>query len=176
MDSEDPVTILRVIDKEVTKVKFANFGKVKISTQNKDQKALESLQREKLKISKENPVNKSILLESVDRQMAAVLKDIEQNKFATDIKQLEFLKHNKGKAAAVFSLKDKVIGKKKAAQEQVVIVDPESGNEVYSPEDIKRVSLNFVVNLLKTKEPKDEYADMVATRRQLHYERMSEAI
>ena len=93
--------------------------------------------------------------------MSAALKDIEKNKFTKDLKQLEFMKYNKGKAAAVFSLKDKVIGKKKSPQEPVVIVDPDTGNEVYSPEEIKRVSLKFVVNLLKTKEPKEKYAEMV---------------
>ena len=98
------------------------------------------------------------------------------NKFTKEIKQLESIKQNKGKAAAVFSLKDKVIGKKKTPQEQVVIVDPETGNEVCSPEDIKRVSLNFVVDLLKTKEPKEKYAAMVTERKDLHYKRMEEKI
>ena len=92
------------------------------------------------------------------------------------MKELENIKQNKGKAAAVFSLKDKVIGKKKTPQEQVMIIDPETGKEVYTPKDIKRVSLNFVVDLLKTKKPKDKYTELVAKRKELHYERMLEVI
>ena len=58
---------------------------------------------------------------------------------------------NKGRSAAVFSLKDQVFGNKKASQDAVVLTGPETGIEVHTPEDIKCVSLNYLVNILKTK-------------------------
>ena len=57
----------------------------------------------------------------------------------------------KGKAAAAFSLKDKVLGKSKTKHEAVVIVDPDSGVDFYEPNEIKHVSLECCVNLLKSK-------------------------
>ena len=83
---------------------------------------------------------------------------------------------NKGKAAELFSLRDKILGKRKGTQDQVVINDPETGEDVYTPEEIKKVSLKYLVNLLKTKVPKPEYAEIIAKKKELHYKRMEEEI
>ena len=176
LKNEEPEIILKGIEKELTKVKFASFGKVKVHTKTKDQKKMDNLQTEKLKIIGDNPVNKTFLIESIDKKMSATLKSIEQNKFDKDMNELQRIKYTKGKAAAVFSLKDKVLGKKKTQQEQVVVTDPETGVDVYCPEEIKRVSLNFCVNLLKTKEPKEDYKELIARKKELHYQRMIERI
>ena len=50
MQCDDPDTIYRVVNKELTKIKFTCFGKVKVSTKSKEQKRLESLISEKKKI------------------------------------------------------------------------------------------------------------------------------
>ena len=92
------------------------------------------------------------------------------------MKKLETIHEIKGKAAAVFSLKDRVVGSKKTPQEQVVIIDPKTGNEATDPKEIKRISLEFCLNLLKTMEPKEKYAGIIAKKRELHEERMSEIV
>ena len=176
MNEADPEKILSAIEKELTCVKFASFGKVKVSTKSKDQKVLETLQKEKVQIVKKAPVNKSLIVENIDEKMTSVMKRIETTQHEKDIRSLEHLRNTKGKAASIFALKDKVLGKKKGQQEQVFITNPITGEDVYNPEQIKSVSLSYLTNLLKTKEPKDEYVNIIAMKKTLHYERMLEQV
>ena len=81
---------------------------------------------------------------------------------------LEEIQSNKGKSSAVFNLRDKVLGKKKGTQEQVAVINPETGQYVYTAKEIKQVSLNYCVNLLRKKEPPDEFKDIVANNLLLH--------
>ena len=83
---------------------------------------------------------------------------------------------SKGGEACVFSLKEQILGKKQADQDQVVLTDPVTGKDVYSPEEIKCVSLDYLVSILKTNVPNEKYAEMVAWRKEVHYERMKEII
>ena len=135
--NEQPEKLLKCIEKELTKAKFASFCKVKLSSKTKEQKEMDELQNEKLKTAEEKPANKTVLIEAIDGKMSAVLKNIEKNKFEKEVTELKRMKHSKGKAAAVFALKDKVLGNKKTPREQVVVIDPDTGLEVYSPQEIK---------------------------------------
>ena len=72
------------------------------------------------------------------------MKDFQKDKNEKDVKYLEEMEHSKGNNAAVFALKEKVLGKKKTGQEQVIIIDPATGKEVHKPDEIKKVSLNTV--------------------------------
>ena len=89
--------------------------------------------------------------------MASVLGTIQSNQFSKDIKNLENIKNTRGRAAANFRLKENILGKKKCGQEPVVIVDPETDNEVTTPKAIKNATLKYCVNLLTNREPKPEY-------------------
>ena len=100
--------------------------------------------------------------------MAVVLKNIEIDRLEKDAKYLENLKANKGKAASVFGLCDMVLGKKKVSQDQVVLIDPDTNTEVNTPTDIKRVSLNYIVNLLTKKPPTDAKAELFKARKEQH--------
>ena len=173
---DDSEKVLKAIDKELTRTKFACFGKVKIHSKSKEQKSLENLQMEKLLVNNNPPENHIEIIQSIDQEMATTLKEIERNKLEKDMRQLENLKENKGRAAAVFSLKDKILGKKKVSQDQVVLTDPVTGKDVYTPAEIKRVSLDYLVNILKTEEPSEKYAEEVARRKEVHYERMEEIV
>ena len=86
------------------------------------------------------------------------------------------MKYKNVNSAAVFALKDKIFGKKKCPQEQVVITDPSTGKLVYTPTEIRRVSLDFLMNLLKTQEPEGKYEDIVMNKKELHYQRTLEII
>ena len=79
------------------------------------------------------------------------------------------LRKNKGKSAAIFKVKDALLGKKKVSQDQVAIIDPESGGTVYSPEEIKKVSLQYCVTLLTNRKPKPEYAEIIAFEERIHF-------
>ena len=50
MEDENPETLLKIIDRELTKIKFASFGKVKLYTKDEKMKQLKALQQEKNKI------------------------------------------------------------------------------------------------------------------------------
>ena len=58
-DDVDPETLLAKIEKELTSVKFAAFGKVKVSSKSKNAIKLEKLQSEKNRIIKEKRVNET---------------------------------------------------------------------------------------------------------------------
>ena len=134
------------------------------------------MQLEKHKVNNNPPENYSEVITSIDDEMAGTLEVIRKNKYERELRQLEDHKNNKERAAAVFSLKDKILGSKKISQDRVVLTDPETGREVYRPEDIKRVSLNYLVNILKTKEPEVKYAELIHNRKVVHFERMEERI
>ena len=90
------------------------------------------------------------------------------------MRYIENLQRNKGKSAAVFGLKETIFGKRKKSQDRVVIKDPETGRDVSSPAEIKRVSLNYLVNLLTSKPPSIKYKDHIDNLRNLHSLRMAE--
>ena len=89
---------------------------------------------------------------------------------------LKDLKRNKGRAAATFHLKEKILGNKKTQQEPIAILDPETGYEVNKTKDIKKVSLNYCVKLLKDREAKEGYREVVREKDILHNERMKEKV
>ena len=55
------------------------------------------------------------------------------------------LKKKKGKSAAIFNLKDKVIGKKISVQEATTMKDPKTKDTLTNRNEIKQASLNYCV-------------------------------
>ena len=137
---------------------------------------LEKLQVEKNELANKIDIDKDLRLETINKEMATTLKSIERENFERDINYLENLKNVKGKSAAIFGLKGKILGNKKKPQERVVLHDPETGKDISSPEGIKRVSLNYLVDLLTNKTVKEEYADVLNAKCELHFNRMEEVI
>ena len=170
---EDGSVVLKKVDKELTRIKYSCFGKIKLISKDKNVRELEKLQERKNNILKgsENS-NVSVL----NQNIVSLLKVIENDRIERDVKHLKNLKDKRGKAASVFGLRDKVLGKKKVCQEPVIIIEPTSGEEVNSPAEIKRVSLEYLVNLLKKKKPDEEFERVFQTRKELHDFRMSEEI
>ena len=125
--------------------------------------------------------------ETSDEQSETIIKNIEQQinkklieKQRKDLeKELDDLKsrqHMKGRTAAIFNLKEKVIGKKKESQESVSIVDPVTKERLFDHDKIKQASLNYVKNLLKNNDPKQEYKHEIDVVNALHDVRMREVI
>ena len=84
--------------------------------------------------------------------------------------------HSRGKPAAVFNLKERVLGSKKSSAEPTVIVKPETGEVFDTPKDIKAASLNYCVKLLTNRPPKEEYEEIYKYKKELHEQRMKETI
>ena len=57
--------------------------------------------------------------------------------------------------------------KRKSQQDQVVVKDPITGKELHTPKEIKAASLDYLTNLLKTKEPQGKYIDIVRNKKKL---------
>ena len=176
LEDEEPEKVLHIIEKELTKIKFACFGKVKLYSKDKKLKQLEALQEEKFSIVNNNNPDESQAIGVIDSNIAKVLKDIESDKYEKDINFLNNLKTTKGKSAAAFGLKNKVLGMKKGSQVQTILTDPDTGKEVNNPKDIKRVSLDYVVNLLTRKSSDDKYTDVINAKKQTHFKRMEEEV
>ena len=78
--------------------------------------------------------------------------------------------------AAIFKIKEKIVGSQSARQEATVLIDPKSKSksEVTTPEDIKRVSLQYCVDLLTNRKPKEDYMEEVWLKDMVHLIRMEE--
>ena len=101
---------------------------------------------------------------------------VQRGEIETGKNNLLSLKKEKGRAAAIFKLKENISGPKKNPLDPVILIDPETGFEVMEPEEIKRVSLRYCVKLLTNREPKDQYVDIFRQKECLHWLRMKEYV
>ena len=69
------------------------------------------------------------------------------------------LKNSKGDSAAVFNVRDKILGRKKDADEPAVIKDPKTGELVFQPSDILKASVEYCENFLKNRDPRDGFEE-----------------
>ena len=76
-----------------------------------------------------------------------------------ELESLSNLKESKGKTAALFQLKNKVVGSRKASQEPTTIIDPDSGAVVFTPNKIKETILKYCKNLLTNRIPNKDYEE-----------------
>ena len=91
IEGENPEEVLKIINNELTKVKFSCFGKVKINGKSKEEKEIESLQSMKMKIvMNEDDKSKDTKLETINNKMVEVLKTIQSKQFTKDINNLEY--------------------------------------------------------------------------------------
>ena len=69
-----------------------------------------------------------------------------------------------------------MVGPKTLGQVATVIIDPKTKFEVSEPEEIKRVSLQYCVDLLTNRKPKAEYEEEFNLKKIIHKVRMEEII
>ena len=155
---------------EITNLKYQFFGTVKFRSKSTTDKKLDNLQSEKLAC--DDPEKNSIIESGISTQLEKKRKEILEKQ----IINLKNVKNKKGKTAAIFQLKDSVVGSKKVEQEATVIMDPITKCEVDSVEDIKRVSLNYCKELLTNRSPNFGFEDTVELKNEIHELRMNELI
>ena len=174
---ENSDKIQNAIERELTKVKHASFGKVKLYSRDKNEKGINKIQEKKnILAATANTTNKEEKIMALDTELAKVLEDVKSAQYERDINELKNLKKCKGKAAATFKLRNKILGNKKAPQDTIAIIDPETGFQVFEPEKIKGVSLKYCVNLLSNREASEGYREIIRYKESLHFMRMSEEI
>ena len=176
-DSEDPDRMMNSIDKELNRIKYASFGKVKVRNKPKTSKELEKLQKEKIKCFEEvSDLARMEKVKEIDEQIAENLLVEQRKLFEKELKSLKEQKINKGKAAVVFSLKSKVVGSKKSKQEATVLIDYKTNKEVDTPEEIKRVSIDYCEELLTNRAPKEDFEEDLEFKQIIHKVRMEEEV
>ena len=150
---------MKLIDKEMNNAKYKAFGKVKEKNNDKHSGEIIALQKEKLAVIDNGADKNNEDVVSIDKKLAATLLVKQREIFELKIKCLIDAKNKKGNAAAVFRLKDDIVGPKKIAQEAVVLLDYTSNEVVNEPSQIKRVSLEYCKDLLKNRKPKNGYEE-----------------
>ena len=177
VECEAPDKIMKKIDTELDKIKFQAFGKVKLHSKPLICKELEALQKEKNDIVNGIDVEDvEDKLNDVNANIASALLKKQREAFEKELKDIKDLKYYKGKSAAIFRVKEKIVGPKAAAQEASTLKDPKTGTEVFTPKEIKRVSLQFCKDLLTNREPKEEFVEDILVKKLVHTARMPEQV
>ena len=98
-------------------------------------KELEKLYEEKA----DNEADKYVIEEKISKKILEYqLKDYEHK-----LQCLKKLKEEKGRSAAVFKLKEKIVGSKKLSQEAVTMKDPETGDIIVENDKLKEASVHI---------------------------------
>ena len=159
------------ITKLMNKIKFQSFGKVKISQGLERNKELDELYKLKSKAVMENNENEA---NNLDEKIGKELLVQQRIQFEKKLKDLSEIRKEKGASAAVFKLKENILGSKKVGQEAVSMEDPQTGNLIMNKEDLKKASIKYVSSLLTNRNPKDEYKEEFEIMESLHEVRAQE--
>ena len=92
-------------------------------------------------------------------KISGELREKQSKQLKREFENLLSKKSKKGKSAAVFSLREKILGKKKAPEEPTAIINPNNNEIVFKPSEILRLSVEHCQKLLKNNEPKDDFRD-----------------
>ena len=158
----------------MNKVKFKSFGKVSFTNKAEFDKPLETLYDEKRQYSVDETNAEKIA--EVEAKISDHLLKNQRSEYEKKLENLKTLQNTKGRSAAIFNLKAKVIGEKKVQQEATSIEDPITGEIIFDTNQIKATSLNYLKNLLKNREPKEEYKNDMKVINILHEERTKEDV
>ena len=142
-----------------------------------ENKELERLQKEKmsLALSQAGSVKKKNV-ELLEAEIASALTKVNVQNLEKEIEYLTNTKQKKGSSAAVFKLREKVLGPKETILDAVAIEDPETGFPVHEPNRIKEVSLKYCYDLLTKGKPREGCEEPYERKKALHEERMLERI
>ena len=82
-------------------------------------------------------------VEAVNTKLSSALAKVNKRNLEKEIESLTSTKRKKGSSAAVYKLREKVLGPKETMLDAVVIDDPESGFPIHDPNQIKAASLKY---------------------------------
>ena len=171
--TNNPTVLMDKIEKEMKKVKFKAFGKVSVRNNLRSNKDLKSLQKQKLSL---NLASDSHEIMKIDEEITRKLISSQSQRLEKEIADIKDTKTRKGKTAAIFKLKEKIIGTKKSAQEAILMKDPDTNAELASNKEVKEASLKYCVKLLSNRAPKKGYVDGLDLIDRVHEARMEEKI
>ena len=172
--NDDPTVAMKAFDKELNKVKFKSFGRVKYRNGVKTNKELQELQIRKNDCILNSEGKDDEELESIEKKIAENLLSEQRKNLEKELKLMNELKSKKGKSASIFAIKDKVIGKKKMEQEATIIKNPVDNIAVTEPEQIRQISLKYCTDLLTNRQPRGNFLEDIQWKKEIHELRMQE--
>ena len=92
-----------------------------------------------------------------EKQISKELQANQKVKVNEELKQLKKIREEKGKCASIYSLREKILGKRKTKEEPTAIMDPETKKLIFKPSEILRVSVEYCQKLLTNDSPKEEF-------------------
>ena len=161
---------MRIIEKEMDSVKHKAFGKVKVR-ESKEDCALQKLIREKEQLVKRNENT-----EEIDERICFALNLKQKNETEKELNKLQEVKMKKGNNAAVFNLREKILGNKKNSNGPSAITNPATGEKVFDATEILRISADYCEDLLRNREPSEGYEEDLRMKQIVHDVRMEEYI
>ena len=167
----DSDKMMKKLSKEMNDIKYKSFGKVKVKQNSKADKELVKLHHQKESLLANIEVDEEAVT-AVDSEIAETLMSKQRIAFQDEINDILSTKKNRGKSAAVFQLKEKVVGPKCSTTEAVSLIDPVTGVEVDSAAGIRQMSLEFCCRLLTNREPNEAYRYDIEAKKNVHMLRM----
>ena len=143
------------ISRRMDKFKFQCFGKVT----KKNHSITYDEELSKLYDEKAEKAENETESEAIEAKINSKLIEYQMKDYEKKLKYLDKVKKEKGKSAAIFKLKEKIVGAKKQTQEAVTMKDSESGKLIVENDELKRASVDYVSKLLTNRSPKVEFKD-----------------
>ena len=152
------------------KIKYQAFGKVKFKKRFVDndlKKMYEERNNIICRINDDKETND--VLEALDGKIAKQIIVSQRKELVEDIAEIQKLKKKSGQVGAVFNVKNRILGnKKKPERESNAVINFKTKELEVSPDKIRKVSLEYVVNLLKNDEPDSDVQDDVELTKMVH--------
>ena len=173
----NPNAMIKKIEKEVTNIKYKVFGKVSSKKKRNTTGKVNALQAKKKHF--DNVLRGEELLkkhEEIDQELKKAVDEVQKREMKAEVTKLKVIKATKGSSAAVFNLREGVLGSSKSSSDPISITDPLSGIPILSPNQIKKATLDYCVRLLTNREPKDGFVEVIRRKELMHALRMKEKI
>ena len=145
-ETECNTVAMKKIEKEIERIKYNAFGKVKVKS-----------------------LNKNITEVGNEELLKTQRKEVE-----FQFKRINDIRANKGNTAAVFDVLRIIKGTKKSGAEITAMKDPLTNELLLEPEKIKTAALEYCTNLLHNEHPDPDFALEIYTENLLHYSRSRE--
>ena len=177
---DDPDFLMKSVEKELKTISYKSFGKVKEKSSRKAANKIDVLQVQKNDIyrnkEKYNDGEFAIAVKNINDELSAALLTNQRTCLENELTLLKSIKVNKGKSAAIFKLKDDILGTKKSEQEAASLIHFKTGVELTNAKDIKAASLQYCVELLSNREPREGFKADFELKELVHTARMGEVI
>ena len=134
------------IEKINNKIKYAAFGKTKVRTERKKRLTADKIED--------------------NEEKAKRMLEIQRIKLEEEIKKISSLKI--GRSAKVFKMRKLVEGPKNNSQVAHAVLDNKTGELVVSNSEIKRVTLEYCLEVLENNIPSKEVRELVEIKEEKH--------